>query len=180
MSLVNTAPLKLSSETHLQKLFGISNLVEQLRILCSTNDIDDHVSEILMNLQEGSLQPKSKAERLYQELVLNVLEEILACKLELMSTRLQHNLGQYLLKELCSEIKQLLIKQPASTTSSGHEECLVFGEDLSRQADGWEDFGTVVPRLVLEVERSIFRDLVDEVVAGEACSGLNNKRLVQV
>jgi len=172
MSPVSATPSKLSSEIHLQKLGCIKNLVEKLRRLSSTDDDDDHVSRILMS-----------AGLVSKDLMFDVVKDILLRKLESMSHGPQPDLflrsrkvsGQRLFAELRAEIEQLLVKRPES--SSLEDEELAFREDLLRQSDeGWEDFGVEVPGLVLAIERSIFKDLIGEIVSSEAAaSGLQSK-----
>lgn len=189
MSLVHTAPSKLSTEIHLQKLNIIKNLVQKLKQLGSSDDVDvpesdhDPLSQLLLSAgllsNESTLEAKSNAERLHQELMFDVVKEILARNLESMSKhgpRLNvfprpKKLGrQNLLTELCSEIKQVLAEKPLSANLEDDD--LAFREDLLRRSDWWEDFGIELPGLVLEIERSIFKDLIDEIVTSEDCHRL--------
>jgi len=169
MSPVSATPSKLSSEIHQQKLGCIENLVDKLRQLSSTDDDHDHVSQLLMS---AGLASKD------QDLMFDVVKDILVRKLESISHEPQRGLflqsrkvsRQNLFAELCAEIKQLVAKRPRGASLEEDEE-LAFREDLLRESDdGWGDFGLDVPGLVLEIERSIFKELIDEIVSSEASS----------
>ncbi|KAL1531680.1 protein LONGIFOLIA 2-like [Salvia divinorum] len=76
---------------------------------------------------------------------------------------------QNLLKELCCEIEELETRSPVC--SSGEEDDrwkAVFCHDLLLQSDNWMDFDADVSGVVLDIERLVFKDLVDEIVRGEA------------
>ncbi|ONK76379.1 uncharacterized protein A4U43_C03F27070 [Asparagus officinalis] len=184
MNLANAITSKLSSEIHLQKRCVIKNLVNDLSQISPTDDDCDHVFQILMSagIQENTPQPKSNADKLHQDLIFDIIKEILVQKLELMIHGPQIDLfnrakkinSQYLWTELCSEIKQVLVKRP--TSMNVEEEDLRFRKDLLIQTScGWEDLGIEVPGIVLDIERSIFKDLIDEIVTSEACSSLQVK-----
>ncbi|XP_017701895.2 protein LONGIFOLIA 1-like isoform X2 [Phoenix dactylifera] len=130
-------------------------------------------------VQEKTLQPKPDSEKLHRKLVFDVVNEILLQKMELVNPRHRHNhlLGarklcsQNLLKELCSEVDQLQAERlKASSFDDDSDGNLISCKDLLRQSEGWTDFGSELAGLVLEIERSIFKDLIDEVVTGEAAN----------
>ncbi|CAH2067201.1 unnamed protein product [Thlaspi arvense] len=81
--------------------------------------------------------------------------------------------AQQLLKELCSEIETL---QKQATKRS--ENCLleeeddflksILAEDVMIRSGNWVDFNGEITGLVLDVERLLFKDLVNEIVHAEA------------
>ncbi|KAG1347781.1 protein LONGIFOLIA 1 [Cocos nucifera] len=141
----------------------------------------------LESIHENTPRPKLEREKIHRKLLFDVVNELLIQKLELTSPGAQPYLmlrarklagrfpsGQQLLRELCSEIEQL----KADTTI--HDCCnddtnSISGQDVLRQSKGWHEFSTEVPDVVLEMERSIFKDLIDEVVSREGASGVQTK-----
>jgi len=43
--------------------------------------------------------------------------------------------------------------------------------EILQRLQGWTSFSKELPGMVLEIERSIFKELVDEVVHGESADG---------
>ncbi|GFY82933.1 hypothetical protein Acr_02g0011730 [Actinidia rufa] len=66
---------------------------------------------------------------------------------------------QQLLKELCSEMDHLQAKANCSLSDEN---------DMLHQTQNWADYHTEVPGVVLYIERLIFKDLICEIVSGEA------------
>ncbi|XP_038982054.1 protein LONGIFOLIA 1 isoform X1 [Phoenix dactylifera] len=141
----------------------------------------------LESIHENIPRPKPEREKIHRKLLFDVVNELLIQKLELTSPGAQPYLmlrarklagsfpsGQQLLRELCSEIEQL--KADTSISDCCNDDSnLISGQDVLRQSKGWYEFGTEVPDVVLEIERMIFKDLIDEVVSGEGASGLQTK-----
>lgn len=44
----------------------------------------------------------------------------------------------------------------------------ILTEDVMHRSESWTDFSCEVPGVVLDVERLVFKDLVNEIVIGEA------------
>ncbi|KAG1341953.1 protein LONGIFOLIA 1 [Cocos nucifera] len=133
---------------------------------------------------EKTLQPKPDPEKLHRKLVFDVVNEILLQKMDLVIPNPRCNLllearklsSQHLLKELCLEVDQLQAERlKASSFDDDGDGNLISYKHLLHQSEGWTDFGSELAGLVLEIERSIFKDLIDEVVTGEAASGLQTK-----
>lgn len=141
----------------------------------------------LESIHENTPRPKPEKEKIHRKLLFDVVNELLIQKLELTSPGAQPYQmlrarklagrfpgGRQLLKELCSEIEQL--KADNSTSDCCNDDSnLILGQDVLRQLKGWYEFSAEVPDMVLEIERSIFKDLIDEVVSGERASGLETK-----
>ncbi|XP_057463075.1 protein LONGIFOLIA 2-like [Actinidia eriantha] len=66
---------------------------------------------------------------------------------------------QQLLKELFSEMDHLQAKANCSLSDEN---------DMMHQTQNWADYHTEVPGVVLYIERLIFKDLICEIVSGEA------------
>ncbi|XP_042033604.1 protein LONGIFOLIA 2-like [Salvia splendens] len=80
---------------------------------------------------------------------------------------------QNLLKELCREIEELETRSPMC--SLGEEDDgwkAIFGHDLLLQSDNWMRFDADVSGVVLDIERLVFKDLIDEIVRGEAAGSI--------
>lgn len=118
-------------------------------------------------------------ERVHRKLVFDVVNEILVCKLvptgstepRFLQNKLAEKIpgGKQLLRELCSEIDQLQAKNSEDILESDDDIFRsILWEDMKQQSPNWTDFGSEVSGLVLDIERLIFKDLVTEVVEGEA------------
>ncbi|KAG1368658.1 protein LONGIFOLIA 1 [Cocos nucifera] len=132
----------------------------------------------LESVHEKSLRPKPGPEKLHRKLLFDVVNELLIQKLELTGTNAHPYLmlqarklatrfhgGQDLLRELCSEIEKL--KAKSSTSDRRNDDSnWILGEGVLQQSEGWNEFSADVPNMVLEIERLIFKDLIDEVVSG--------------
>ncbi|KAF7806272.1 protein LONGIFOLIA 2 isoform X1 [Senna tora] len=131
---------------------------------------------------------KLKTEKSHRKLIFDAVNEILGVKLALIlgsstepwlkPSRLTKKTmsAQKLLKELCFEIEKMQAKKPESSLEDeedGLKSILI--EDVMNGSESWTDSDGDVPGVVLDVERLIFKDLVDEVVIGEA-GGLRVKQ----
>ncbi|XP_042498167.1 protein LONGIFOLIA 1-like isoform X2 [Macadamia integrifolia] len=129
---------------------------------------------------EKSIRSRPNQEKLHRKLVFDAVNEILVRKLTstvpspepwIRANKLAGRTlnAQQLLKELCSELDQL---QANNSVCSFDEEDdslkSILWEDVMHQSENWTDFRKDVSGVVLDVERSIFKNLIDEVVNGEA------------
>ncbi|KAJ0571170.1 putative protein LONGIFOLIA [Helianthus annuus] len=122
-----------------------------------------------------------KKEKFHRKLIFDAVNEILAGKLALAvpfqkSFKLVKKTlnGQKLLRDLCLEIEQLQAKKNKENMSLEEEDDglkSVLWEEVLNRAESWTDYDGELPVLALEVERLIFKDLVNEVVLGEAADG---------
>ncbi|KAL2340665.1 hypothetical protein Fmac_008605 [Flemingia macrophylla] len=87
--------------------------------------------------------------------------------------------AQKLLKELCFEIEKIQAKKP-ECCSEDEDDGLksMLCEYVLHGTESWTDFHGYLPGVVLDIERLIFKDLVDEVVIGES-AGLRVKPSVR-
>ncbi|XP_020577192.1 protein LONGIFOLIA 1 [Phalaenopsis equestris] len=130
------------------------------------------------NADENSLLHHNlDIEKLHRKLVFDVVNELLIQKLEPTCWsshpwKLQAKLrsGTQLLKQLCSEIDQLQA-EALKTEDRDEDDEDVFGEEILRRPPlDWTDYGRELPGIVLAIERSIFKDMIDEIVCVEAYS----------
>lgn len=132
-------------------------------------------------VNESILWPKPDTEKLHRKLIFDVVNEILIHKMELLIPNSCCNLlletrklsCQHLLKELCSEVDRLQAER--LKVSSFDDGNLISCKNLLCQSEGWTNFGSELPGLVSEIERLIFKGLVDEVLTGEAAFHLQKK-----
>ncbi|XP_010258024.1 PREDICTED: protein LONGIFOLIA 2-like [Nelumbo nucifera] len=127
---------------------------------------------------------RSKADRgkLHRKLVFDAVNEILVKKLPLLggpsepwcrdNKLARRNLNaQQLLRELCSEVEQFQTNNSVSRFDDDEDGLKnILWEDVMRRSDNWTDIHSDVSGVVLDVERLIFKDLIDEIVSGRAAS----------
>ncbi|KAJ7974298.1 Protein LONGIFOLIA [Quillaja saponaria] len=78
--------------------------------------------------------------------------------------------GQHLLSELCSETDQLQCNKIGSEDDKDDNlRSILFG-DLFHHPLHWTRYHSEIPEVALDVERLIFKDLITEIVCGEAAS----------
>ncbi|KAL1541695.1 protein LONGIFOLIA 1-like isoform X1 [Salvia divinorum] len=142
----------------------------------SGHPINPELFLVLEQTKAGSVLHTTPEKR---KLVFDTVNEILGRKLALAEpwlrrpelTRTATN-AQKLLRELCSEIERLQgRKEQCSSRSSGEDEERWKGvvcRDVMRH--GWMGFDDEISGAVLDIERSIFKDLVNEIVIGEAAA----------
>lgn len=123
---------------------------------------------------------KPNPERFHRKLIFDAVNEMIVKKLAvvvpspepwLKSDKLAKKTlsAQKLLKELCSEIEQLQTKKSECSLEEEEDDLKgILWDDVMCWSESWTDFHTEVSGVVLDVERSIFKDLVDEIVIGEA------------
>lgn len=116
---------------------------------------------------------KCDEEKFHRKLIFDAVNEILAKKLNLLRNRTKKLTrrclsAQKLLRDLCCEIESLQMKKP-SFSFEDEEDCLrsVLCEDVMNRSEIWNDFGSDLSGLVLDIERLVFKDLITEIVRGE-------------
>ncbi|XP_020234919.1 protein LONGIFOLIA 1 isoform X1 [Cajanus cajan] len=102
----------------------------------------------------------TKIPRMQRKLIFDVVNDILVQKQILHSSSASTLKGKQLLDELCTEIDQLQAQN--GNVSIVHED-----EDLKHHHAIWTNCCSEVPNIVLDIERLIFKDLVNEVVRGD-------------
>ncbi|ONM53578.1 Protein LONGIFOLIA 2 [Zea mays] len=76
--------------------------------------------------------------------------------------------GQQLPKFISSGIEELDMER---SSISQKDSSVIPDAEILRRLQGWTSFSKELPGMVLEIERSIFKELVDEVVHGESADG---------
>ncbi|KAI3832224.1 hypothetical protein MKX03_024506 [Papaver bracteatum] len=123
---------------------------------------------------------KSKQDKLHRKLVFDAVNELLIQKLALAGLLNEpwiHNdklarrtlNAQRLLKDLCSEIEQLQANKQVDDSFVEDEDSLItiLQDDVMRRSENWTEFPKEVPVVALDIERLIFKDLIDEIVTSE-------------
>ncbi|RWW18570.1 hypothetical protein BHE74_00038951 [Ensete ventricosum] len=123
---------------------------------------------------------KSDTEKKHRrKLVFDLVNEILSRQVEsnrpnlLLQTGRKLS-GQRLPEEVCSEIARLEAENTRST-SSGDDVDFMSGEDVLDRSEGWVDYGMEQSKVALQIERLIFKDLINEVVSDATDAGLQHK-----
>ncbi|KAI4964929.1 hypothetical protein ZWY2020_057835 [Hordeum vulgare] len=116
-------------------------------------------------------------EKLHRRIVFDLVNEIIAQKMNIYSSasgtakllRSRKLSGWRLFKELCTEVDRLLSESLAAKCSEEDEdENIPLSEDALYEMKDWGSPEGELQGMVLDIERSIFRDLIDEVIGGEA------------
>jgi hypothetical protein len=76
--------------------------------------------------------------------------------------------GQQLVKFISSGIEELELGQSLICQKEGS---VIPDAEILERLQGWTSFSRELPGLVLEIERSVFKELVDEVVHSESADG---------
>lgn len=125
---------------------------------------------------------KPDLEKFHRKLIFDAVNEILMAKLSLFGMCPEPWLKPYslarktvsaqkLLKELCNEIEQFQAKKLLCSLEEEEDDLKsILWEDVMHRSGSWTDFQNEISGMVLDVERLVFKDLVDEIVIGEAAS----------
>ncbi|OVA00817.1 protein of unknown function DUF4378 [Macleaya cordata] len=132
---------------------------------------------------QKAVQLKSDQDKLHRKLVFDAVNEVLVQKLALVGISNEPWIqtkkftgrtmnAQRLLKDLCSEIEQLQTNKKVDCSFDEDEDSLktILLDDVMRRSENWVDFPKEVPVVALDLERLIFKDLIDEIVSGEAAN----------
>ncbi|XP_027368816.1 protein LONGIFOLIA 1-like [Abrus precatorius] len=130
----------------------------------------------LLSKEEKVAYMKLNIKKFHRKLIFDTVNEILGVKLgSSLDPWMRHKRtkkilsAQKLLKELCFEIEKLQSKKlECSLEDEGDGLKSMLWEDVMPHSEMWTNFHGEIPGFVLDVERMIFRDLVDEIVIGEA------------
>lgn len=131
---------------------------------------------------EKVVQLKSDKEKFHRKLIFDAVNEILVQKLAFVGHSCEPWLwpqkvvrktlnAQKLLRELCLVIEQLQAKKPACSLEDEDDGLKsILWEDVLHRSESFTDFHGEISGLVLDVERALFKDLVGEIVLGEAAN----------
>ncbi|KAK1404560.1 Protein LONGIFOLIA like [Heracleum sosnowskyi] len=131
---------------------------------------------------EKVVQLKTDNEKNHRKLIFDAVNEVLTRKLTFIRqskepwlrhpavTRKTLN-AQKLLRESCFEIEQLQAKKPACSLEDEDDGLKsILWEDVLHPSESFTDFQGEISGLVLDIERSLFKDLVGEIVTVEAAN----------
>ncbi|KAE8668012.1 Detected protein of unknown function [Hibiscus syriacus] len=161
-----TFHLRPSSHPINPKLFFV---LEQTKASCLLSEEDSNSREVSL----------SKPDHIHRKLIFDSVNEILVGKFSLVGASVETwmNSGklarktfdaQKLLKELYTEIEQFQAKKLNINTEEEEDDLeSVLQEDVLCQSESWMGFNGWFYRMVLNVERMVFKDLVSEIVIGE-------------
>jgi hypothetical protein len=116
-------------------------------------------------------------EKLNRRIIFDLVNEIIAQKMNIYSSasgmakllRSRKLSGCRLFKELCTEVDRLLSESsPAKCSEEDEAENMLLAEDALYDMKEWGSSDGEIQGMILDIERSIFRDLIDEVIGGEA------------
>ncbi|XP_047314768.1 protein LONGIFOLIA 1-like [Impatiens glandulifera] len=114
-------------------------------------------------------QPSDISEKIHRKLIFDIVNEILVEKI----SRLEYSkpqkcqTGQKLLKEVCSEVDHLQARANCSLLDEDDYFNNILSDEIMRKSENWIDFRSETPALVLDIERLIFKDIINELVRGE-------------
>ncbi|KAK4844756.1 hypothetical protein QYF36_024079 [Acer negundo] len=141
-----------------------------------------------LHLKQECSPVKVSEDKAHRKLIFDAVNEILAGKLTIAGSSPEPWLktnklarktvsAQKLLKELCSEIEQVQAKKSECSLDEEEHDVLksILSEDVKHRSGSWTDFQGDISGVVLDVERLLFKDLVDEIVIGEE-AGLRAKK----
>ncbi|KAI3726167.1 hypothetical protein L1987_65964 [Smallanthus sonchifolius] len=126
--------------------------------------------------------PRSKSEKVRRKMIFDYVNEILFNKLANRNGKISGRFmnGEKLLKELWSEIDVL---QDCSRRciydedDDDDEVKNIVGADVNKKSEDWDKCSYEVPGVVLDIERLVFKDLIDEVVNVEVASLQDRPRI---
>lgn len=136
------------------------------------------LEDIRTNTMPSDLQPKPD-EKIQRKQVFEVVNEFLVHKLVVGDSLKQwfppnkladgKPRSQQLLKELCSEVDQLQ-RTNLNGSLDDEDESLrnILLEDFTDKAKNWTECDSEIPSVVLDVERLIFKDLINEIVSDDS------------
>jgi len=139
------------------------------------------------NLPKDNSTPEKllKKEKFHRKLIFDTVNEVLTGKLGLLVPSFSFKIvkktlnAQKLLRDLCLEIEQLQVRKKREDVSLDEEDDGFKGilwEEVLNKTESWTDYNGELPVISLEIERLIFKDLVNEVVLGEAADGRRIKQ----
>lgn len=131
---------------------------------------------------EKVVQLKPDNEKTHRKLIFDAVNEVLTTKLAFLRQSTEPWIqpltvtgktlnAQKLLRELCFEIEQLQAKKQACSLEDEDDGLKsILWEDVLHPSESFTDFQGEISGLVLDIERSLFKDLVGEIVTSEAAN----------
>lgn len=118
-------------------------------------------------------QAKPTAGKLHRKLIFDLANELIAKKIysgssmrqPLQFIQCKKTSGWHLFKELCSEIEMLRSEASIIRLSGEEDEESKLAKNAVHEMGKWKGFGSELQGMVLDIERSIFKNLIDEVIS---------------
>jgi hypothetical protein len=137
------------------------------------------------------LEQTKSENKVHRKLIFDLVNEIIGEKLErstspMMSSELyiwtKKVGGEKLLKELCTEIDKIQMGVMRDTGFDGADEnegknFEISGEETIHQMRGWDKFETELQGMALEIERLVFKDLVDEIIESDSSEVIKQRKI---
>ncbi|KAL0926072.1 hypothetical protein M5K25_004456 [Dendrobium thyrsiflorum] len=158
----------------------VAEIIRACSLLQKESDFLPMLKKITSD-KPSEFDQKSNLHKLHQRLIFDVVNEILAQKMDVSSSgdRFDNILHtstfsiKHLYKELCSEIKCL---KSCNCKEGNFDHNSMTHKDVLLHSQAWESFESEIPVLALEIERLIFKDLINEVVNSVAAVALDAKQ----
>ncbi|OEL29077.1 hypothetical protein BAE44_0009904 [Dichanthelium oligosanthes] len=121
-------------------------------------------------------QAKPAAGKHHRKLIFDLANELIAQKIHsggsvrqpVQLIRCNRSSGCHFFKELCSEIEMLQSETSIIRFSEEEEDDSKIANNAIHEMGKWKSFDSELQGIVLEIERYIFKKLIDEVISGEA------------
>ncbi|TKV95511.1 hypothetical protein SEVIR_9G368300v4 [Setaria viridis] len=121
-------------------------------------------------------QAKPAAGKLHRKLIFDLANELIAQKIhgggsvrqQVQMIICKKSSGWHLFKELCSEIEMLQPEASIIRFSEEEEEERKLAKNAVHEMGKWKSFDSELQGVVLDIERHIFKNLIDEVISSEA------------
>ncbi|XP_073272464.1 protein LONGIFOLIA 1-like isoform X2 [Primulina huaijiensis] len=174
---------------YINKMILTSGLLEDMNFISSTDQLhsSSHLinpnmfleqTEETMDGPSGEFNKKSdwlqSSYRSHRKVVFDMVNEIYARKVAAdgsFAPGRKRVSPEFLIKELYLEVDRLQQKAERNLDEDGL--IRILNADMMYQSDDWVDYGVEFPALVLDIERLIFKDLINEVVTSDTM-GLHN------
>ncbi|XP_051214762.1 protein LONGIFOLIA 2 [Lolium perenne] len=122
-------------------------------------------------------QAKPDTGKLHRMFIFDLANELITKKMDMNQTSRSAQFlptkklsGWQIFKDLCAEIDGLLSTASMIRCSEEEEDWSLLAADASSGMKDWKTFDSELLEIVLDIERSIFKDLIDEVIS-EGASG---------
>lgn len=125
---------------------------------------------LVLEQTKGNIQqPSDISDKIHRKLIFDIVNEILVEKISKLeySKPQKCQSGPMLLKELCSEVDHLQAEANRSLLEEDDYFLNILSDEIMRKSENWNDYRSETPALVLDIERLIFKDIINELVRGE-------------
>ncbi|KAG6398396.1 hypothetical protein SASPL_139856 [Salvia splendens] len=151
-----------------EKLFSSHHLInpDMFHVLEQTEDIREAVNGAVIEKNDKLNLDK----RIQRKMIFDLVDEILVHKItssRLYTVEKKWASPQGLLKEVHLEMDRLCRISDCDLEEED-EMTRLLNADMMHNSEDWVDYRGEVPALVLDIERQIFKDLINEVITGDA------------